>query len=92
MLEITGYVVLGFWETLVEMAPYLLFGFFVAGLLSVLISPETVERHLGRGKVWPVVKADGISMTARNGRPRPSTRSAVRPNAAPSRLSAWGRW
>jgi len=40
-----------------EMAPYLLFGFFVAGGLSVLISPDVVERHLGGRGVWPVVKA-----------------------------------
>ena len=35
------------WETLAEMAPYLLFGFFIAGLLSVFVSTRTVERHLG---------------------------------------------
>jgi hypothetical protein len=46
-----------FWETLEEMAPYLLFGFLMAGILSVLISPETVERHLGRRGLWSVFKA-----------------------------------
>ncbi len=46
-----------FWNALCEMAPYLLFGFLVAGALSVLISPEAVERHLGGGGMWPVVKA-----------------------------------
>ena len=35
----------------VAMAPYLLFGFFVAGILSVLISKSYVRRHLG-GKGW----------------------------------------
>jgi uncharacterized protein len=45
------------WGTLCEMAPYLLFGFLVAGLLSVFISPEIVERHLGGRGLWPVVKA-----------------------------------
>ena len=46
------------WGTLTAMAPYLLFGFLVAGLLSVFISPETVERHLGgRGRLWPALKA-----------------------------------
>ena len=40
-----------------EMAPYLLFGFLVAGFLSVVISPELVERHLGGKKILPVVKA-----------------------------------
>jgi len=47
----------GFWAVLSEMAPYLLFGFFVAGLLSVLISPRLVERHLGGRGAWASVKA-----------------------------------
>jgi uncharacterized membrane protein YraQ (UPF0718 family) len=37
------------------MAPYLLLGFFMAGLLSVLVSAELVERHLGGRGVWPVI-------------------------------------
>lgn len=39
------------------MSPYLLFGFLAAGLLSVLIRPETVERHLGKRGILPVLKA-----------------------------------
>jgi len=39
------------------MAPYLLFGFLCAGLLSVLISPETVKRHLGGRGFMQVFKA-----------------------------------
>jgi uncharacterized membrane protein YraQ (UPF0718 family)/copper chaperone CopZ len=42
---------------LVEMAPYLLLGFTVAGLLSVLISPRWVERHLGNRGLGQVFKA-----------------------------------
>ena len=45
------------WHVLREMSPYLLVGFLVAGLLSVFLSPETVERHLGGRGLWPVVKA-----------------------------------
>ncbi|MBI3985995.1 MAG: permease [Lentisphaerae bacterium] len=45
------------WGTVTEMAPYLLFGFFVAGVLSVLVPTETVERHLGGEGLWPVIKA-----------------------------------
>jgi uncharacterized membrane protein YraQ (UPF0718 family) len=41
----------------VEMSPYLLFGFFVAGILSVLLSQELVERHLGGTGFWPLLKA-----------------------------------
>jgi len=50
-------IALGFWLTLCAMAPYLLFGFLAAGVLSVLISPETVRRHLGGSGFWPVLKA-----------------------------------
>jgi uncharacterized protein len=39
------------------MAPYLLFGFLAAGLLSVCISPQFVERHLGGRGFGPVLKA-----------------------------------
>jgi len=39
------------------MAPYLLFGFLFAGLLSVFISPETVKRHLGGRGFLQVFKA-----------------------------------
>ena len=57
MLEAIMTIAAGFWGVLTQMAPYLLFGFFVAGLLSVLISPEVVERHLGGAGIWPVIKA-----------------------------------
>ena len=45
------------WATLTQMAPYLLFGFVVAGLLSLLVSTETVRRHLGGGGLMPVMKS-----------------------------------
>jgi hypothetical protein len=40
-----------------EMSPYLLFGFLMAGLLSMFISAATVERHLGSRGFWSVLKA-----------------------------------
>ncbi|MCK5000244.1 MAG: SO_0444 family Cu/Zn efflux transporter [Anaerohalosphaera sp.] len=46
-----------FWATLTAMSPYLLFGFFVAGVLSVFISPKLVESHLGSRGLGPVIKA-----------------------------------
>ena len=47
MLEMLQKIPADFWFVLSEMAPYLLLGFFVAGVLAVLIRPETIERHLG---------------------------------------------
>jgi len=40
-----------------EMSPFLLFGFFVAGLLSLVVSQRMVERHLGGRGIMPLLKA-----------------------------------
>ncbi len=45
-----------------EMSPYLLFGFLMAGALSVLISPAWVERNLGGKGFWPVLKASAFGV------------------------------
>jgi hypothetical protein len=50
-------LVVDFWAMVGEMSPYLLFGFFAAGLLSVLVSQKMVERHLGGQGFLPVLKA-----------------------------------
>jgi len=57
MVELAYKIILEFWAVLGEMAPYLLFGFIMAGFLSVFISPQAVERNLGGRGIWPVVKA-----------------------------------
>lgn len=40
-----------------EMSPYILLGFFIAGLLHVFISPASMSRHLSGHGVMPVIKA-----------------------------------
>ena len=62
MTEFIATTAVEFWAVLSAMAPYLLLGFLVAGLLSVLISPETVERHLGGGGLWSVIKASAFGV------------------------------
>jgi len=57
IVENSKRVLFDFWGTIAEMSPYLLFGFFMAGILSVLLSQRFVERHLGGGGVWPLLKA-----------------------------------
>jgi uncharacterized membrane protein YraQ (UPF0718 family) len=57
MVDILRQIVVDFWTTVTEMSPYLLFGFFMAGLLSVLVSQRMVERHLGGRGMVPVLKA-----------------------------------
>jgi uncharacterized membrane protein YraQ (UPF0718 family) len=57
MVDFIQKIVFDFWLVLAEMSPYLLFGFAVAGALSVFINARLVERHLGKGGFWEVFKA-----------------------------------
>ena len=57
MIAILANVASESWLVLGQMAPYLLFGFLVAGILSVCFSPQWIERHLGRRGFGPVLKA-----------------------------------
>jgi uncharacterized membrane protein YraQ (UPF0718 family) len=57
MADFIKLIITDFWNTIAEMSPYLLFGFFVAGLLSVLVSQRFVERHLGGRGLLPLLKA-----------------------------------
>ncbi len=57
MYDFVKSIIIDFWWTIAEMSPYLLFGFFVAGILSVLVSQRLVEKHLGGRGIWPLLKA-----------------------------------
>ena len=57
MADFVKSIIIDFWGTIAEMSPYLLFGFFVAGILSVLVSQRLVEKHLGGRGIWPLLKA-----------------------------------
>jgi hypothetical protein len=46
-----------YWSIIGDMAPYLLFGFLISGILSVVISPRIVEKNLGGKGLWPIIKA-----------------------------------
>jgi hypothetical protein len=46
--------IIGLWN---EMALFLLFGFTAAGLLSRIISPATVAKHMGADSWWSITKA-----------------------------------
>ena len=80
-----GEIAEGFWGIVGEMSPYLLFGFLVAGVLNVLISPMWVERHLGGRGLWPVVKASAFGV------PLPLCSCGVIPVAASLRRHGAGR-
>jgi len=74
-----------FWGTLADMAPYLLFGFLAAGLLSVFVPARLVERHLGGHGLWPVLKG------ALFGIPLPLCSCSVIPVTASLRKHGAGR-
>lgn len=45
------------WEVLVESAPYVLFGFFAAGILKAYLPEQMVAKHLGKNSTSSVLKA-----------------------------------
>ncbi|MCF7811978.1 permease, partial [bacterium] len=57
MFNVITKIIVESWLVLGQMAPYLIFGFLMAGLLSVLISPQWVERNLGGNGIGKVIKA-----------------------------------
>lgn len=73
------------WQVLAEMAPYLLFGFLVAGALAVGVPRSAVERHLGGGGFGAVLKATVFGI------PLPLCSCGVIPVAASLRNHGAGR-
>ena len=73
------------WLIMGQMAPYLLFGFFIAGVLSVVISTDFVKRHLGKNGFKQVAKA------ALLGVPIPLCSCGVIPVAASLRKQGAGK-
>ena len=46
-----------FWNLSIEMAPYLLLGFFLAGITSIFISKNTIKKHLSENSKFAVFKS-----------------------------------
>lgn len=42
------------WHIYLDVALYMLFGFFIAGILYVFFKPEKIKQYLGKGKIKPV--------------------------------------
>ncbi len=51
-----------FWQTTGEMAPYLLFGFFATAISVLIVRPDFIERHLGQGSKFSILKAAMIGV------------------------------
>jgi len=73
------------WSLTAEMAPYLLFGFAMAGLLHLLIRKAWVQRQLGKAGINSVLKACLIGV------PMPLCSCSVIPVAASLRKSGASR-
>jgi len=73
------------WNVLCLSAPYMLFGFFIAGLLKAFIPDDFVARHLGRENGSSIVKA------ALFGVPIPLCSCGVLPAAAGLRKQGAGK-
>ncbi len=56
-MEIISGISLQVWGVLLEAAPYVLLGFFAAGLLKALVPEEVIVRHLGKSSTGSVLKA-----------------------------------
>ena len=50
-------ILLECWKILLEASPYVLFGFFAAGLLKALVPEDLIARHLGKSNAGSVFKA-----------------------------------
>ncbi len=57
MFEIIEKVAYEWWHILVDSAFYILLGIAIAGLLRVILNPNTVLNHLGKGRYSSVFKA-----------------------------------
>ncbi|BCS87688.1 SO_0444 family Cu/Zn efflux transporter [Pseudodesulfovibrio sediminis] len=62
MFDIMVNIVVESWNVLVEASPYVLFGFFVAGLLKGYVPDSFMAKHLGKRSVWSVFKAAVIGV------------------------------
>jgi uncharacterized membrane protein YraQ (UPF0718 family) len=62
MIDILMNIFIESWHVLVEASPYVLFGFFVAGLLKAFVSDSFMAHHLGKKTVGSVFKAAVIGV------------------------------
>lgn len=73
------------WDVLCASAPYMLFGFFIAGLLKAFLPDDLIARHLGRGAKGGLFKAAAFGV------PIPLCSCGVLPAAAGIRQQGAGR-
>jgi uncharacterized membrane protein YraQ (UPF0718 family) len=57
MVELLINILQESWHILLDASVYILLGLAVAGLIRVLLNPDSVARHMGNGHFAPVLKA-----------------------------------
>ena len=57
MFEIMEKIGLEWWHILVDSSFFILLGITIAGLLRVILNPNAVLKHLGRGRFSSIFKA-----------------------------------
>jgi len=78
-------MVKAFWELASQMAPYLLLGFFIGGILHAFLPSDIITRFMGRESIGSVAKATLVGI------PLPLCSCGVLPVAASARQSGAGR-
>ena len=53
-IEIIYGILAASWDLYLDVAIFMLFGFFIAGLLYMFFKADQIKRHLGTGKIRPV--------------------------------------
>ena len=61
-LETAGKIAAQAWAVLGEMAPWVLGGFAVAGVLSLWLNARAVRKHFGGGRIAGILKAVGLGI------------------------------
>lgn len=56
-MEFFFHIINSFYLITAQMAPWLLFGFFLAGLFSIFFTPQLIKKHLGHGSFKDILKA-----------------------------------
>ena len=57
MVQIISEILSASWDILLDSSVYILGGILIAGVLKVMLSPELIANHLGKGRYSSVVKA-----------------------------------
>ena len=57
MVEVVGNYLVALWDLTLEMSPYLLLGFLIAGILYVYFPKEKVTKYLGKNNIWSTLNA-----------------------------------